>query len=168
DEFIEVVNRTNTPINVGGYALRDADAVRFTFPAGTIIPAGEAAVVFGGGHPAGEFGNAGANGLVFTAGSAGLSLNNGSDMISLLGAASQVIESVSYTSLEGNANQSLNRNPELFGAAFALHSAMPGSNGRLFSPGARVSGSPFASGPRIASLVPDSAPVNAPPFDMTI
>src|SRR5205085_3966618 len=68
DEFIEVVNRTNAPINVGGYALRDADAVRFTFPAGTIIPAGEAAVVFGGGHPAGEFGNAGANGLVFTAG----------------------------------------------------------------------------------------------------
>src|SRR5205085_3640871 len=77
DEFVEVVNRTSAPINVGGFKLHDANAVRFTFPAGTMIPAGEAAVVFGGGHPAGEFGNAHVNGLVFTAGSAGLSLNNG-------------------------------------------------------------------------------------------
>ncbi|HKP12376.1 MAG TPA: lamin tail domain-containing protein, partial [Blastocatellia bacterium] len=68
DEFIEVVNRTETPVNIGGYALRDTDAVRFTFPAGTMLPAGEAAVVFGGGSPTGDFGNARANGLVFTAG----------------------------------------------------------------------------------------------------
>jgi Lamin Tail Domain/IPT/TIG domain len=168
DEFIEIINRTNAPINIGGYALRDLDAVRFTFPAGTMIPAGEAAVVFGGGTPTGDFGNAHVNGLVFTAGSAGLSLNNGGDTISLLDAASQTIESITFTSTEGNANQSLNRNPEIFGSSFATHSSLPGSGGRLFSPGAQVNGAPFTAGPRITSLMPNSAPLNTPPFDMTI
>ena len=168
DEFIEVVNRTSTPVNVGSYALRDTDAVRFTFPAGTIIPAGEAAIVFGGGTPTGEFGNARANGLIFTAGSAGLSLNNGGDTISLLDAASQTIESITYTSTEGGANQSINRNPEIFGTGFLPHMSMPGNGGRLFSPGTLVNGSPFTTAPRITNIMPDSAPVNSPPFDVTI
>src|SRR5205807_9738414 len=64
--------------------------------------------------------------------------------------------------------QSLNRNPEIFGAAFATHSTMPGSNGRLFSPGAQVNGAAFTVGPRLIRLMPDSAPLNKPPFDMAI
>jgi Lamin Tail Domain/IPT/TIG domain len=168
DEFIEVVNRTSTPVSIGSYAVRDTDAVRFTFPAGTIIPAGEAAVVFGGGTPAGEFGNARANGLVFTAGSAGLSFNNGGDTISLLDAASQIIETITYTSTEGGANQSINRNPEIFGTGFLPHTSMPGNGGRLFSPGTLANGSPFTTAPRITNIMPDSVPVNAPAFDMTI
>ncbi|MFL6278195.1 MAG: lamin tail domain-containing protein [Blastocatellia bacterium] len=167
DEFVEVVNRTEQPINVGGYALRDTDAVRFTFPAGTIIPAGEAAVVFGGGTPTGDFGNARVNGLVFKA-SGGLSLNNGGDTISLLGTGSQVIESLTFTSVEGNANQSLNRNPEIFGTAFATHSSVAGSGGRVFSPGTLVNGTPFTAGPRLTSLMPDSVILNTPAFDMAV
>src|SRR5262249_38771669 len=73
DEFIELINRSTEPLNIGGYSVRDSDAVRVTFPSGTVIPAGEVAVVFGGGSPRGDFGNAMANGLVFTA---TLSLNN--------------------------------------------------------------------------------------------
>jgi hypothetical protein len=168
DEFVEVVNRTNVAINLGGYKLRDLDAVRFTFPAGATIPAGEAAVVFGGGTPTGEFGNAKVNGLVFTAGSGGLSLNNGGDTLSLLDPANQVIEAITYGSTEGNANQSLNRNPEIVGTIFAPHTSVPGSGGRLFSPGARVDGMPFTRGPRISSISPDSVPLNAPAFDLTI
>ncbi|MFL6216274.1 MAG: lamin tail domain-containing protein [Blastocatellia bacterium] len=168
DEFIEVVNRTDMPINIGGFKLRDADAVRFTFPAGTMLPAGEAAVIFGGGNPTGEFGNAAANGLVFTAGSSGLSLNNGGDTISLLDAAGQTIESITFTSAEGGANQSINRNPELIGTMFKTHSTMTGSNGRLFSPGTFVTGAPFTTAPHITSIQPDSAPLNSPPFDVTI
>jgi Lamin Tail Domain/IPT/TIG domain len=165
DEFIEVVNRTDAPISIGGYALRDADAVRFRFPPGTIIPAGEAAVVFGGGTPTGDFGNARANGLVFKA--ASLSLNNSGDTLSLLDAAGQIVESFTYGATEGGANQSINRNPEFVGA-FVKHSSIQGSSGRLFSPGTQVGGAPFTAAPHIIGITPESAPLGAPPFDLTI
>src|SRR5581483_5557145 len=167
DEFIEVVNRTNASIDVGRYALRDTDAVRFTFPVGTMIPAGEAAVVFGGGNTTGDFGNARQNGLVFKATST-LSLNNTGDTISLLGPASQVLEAITYGSTEGGADQSINRNPEITGTAFATHSTMTGSNGRLFSPGTLVNGQPFTTAPHLTDLMPNNAPRNSPPFDMLI
>jgi hypothetical protein len=83
DEFVEVVNSGTTALNVGGFTISDATQIRFTFPTGKMIPAGEAAVIFGGGTPTGSFGNASANGLVFTALSGGLSLNNGGDTITV-------------------------------------------------------------------------------------
>lgn len=162
DEFVEIMNRTDAPVDVGSFTISDADAQRFVFPPGTLIPAGEVAVVFGGGHPQGDFGNAGANGLVFTSG--GLSLNNTGDTITLKNSSGSAIESVTFGSAEGNANQSLNRNP----IAFALHSTIPGSGGRLFSPGTEVDGTPFTSGPRLTSINPTSANQNSPPFDMTV
>jgi hypothetical protein len=165
DEFVEIVNRTSTPIEVGGFTVHDADAVRFTFPPGTVIPAGEAAVVFGGGNPQGDFGNARTNGLIFTA---ALSLNNGGDTISLRDASTATVESIAYGSTEGSANQSINRNPDLIGIPLVAHSTVPGSAGRLFSPGTLVNGSAFSAGPRITSLSPDSAKKDAPPFDMTL
>lgn len=166
DEFVEILNRTDAPFDIGGFSISDADAQRFVFPSGTVIPAGEAAVVFGGGHPQGEFGSAGANGLVFTSG--GLSLNNTGDTITLKNSAAAAIESVTFGSSEGGANQSLNRNPDGGGITFAPHSTIPGSAGRLFSPGAQVNGMPFTAGPRLTSISPDSANLNSPPFDLTV
>lgn len=166
DEFVEIMNRTDAPVDIGSFTISDADAQRFVFPPGTLIPAGEVAVVFGGGHPQGQFGNAGANGLVFTSG--GLSLNNTGDTITLKNSAAAAIESVTFGSSEGNANQSLNRNPDGGGITFALHSSIPGSAGRLFSPGAQVDGSPFTLGPRLTSLSPESASQGSPPFDLTV
>lgn len=165
DEFIEVINRTGDPIDVGGYAISDADSLRFTFPTGTIIPAGEVAVIFGGGVPAGEFGNAMFNGLVFTA---ALSLNNSGDTIAIKNEVGALIESVSFGAIEGGANQSINRNPDEAGVAFAFHSSIPGSGGRLFSPGNRVNGSAFTIGPRITSIDPVSAKLGDPAFDLTV
>jgi len=168
DEFVEIVNRTNTPIDIGGFTVRDADTQRFVFPAGIMLPAGEAAVIFGGGSPQGEFGNARLNGLVFAIGSAGLSLNNGGDTITLKDSNGTTIESVTYGSTEGNANESINRTPDVTGFAFATHSSIPGSGGRLFSPGTLVNGSPFTLAPRITSISPDSAMQGEPPFDLTV
>ncbi|HKA21146.1 MAG TPA: IPT/TIG domain-containing protein [Blastocatellia bacterium] len=165
DEFIEIVNRTSAPVDVSGFAVLDADATRFTFPTGAVIPAGEAAVIFGGGHPQGDFGNARSNGLVFTA---ALSLNNSGDTIVLKNASALPVETITYGATEGSANQSLNRNPDLVGIHFTAHSTVPGSGGRLFSPGTLVNGSPFSVGPRITSLNPDNAKRDAPPFDMTV
>ena len=165
DEFVEIVNRTGAPIDVGGFTVRDADAQRFVFPPGTSIPAGEAAVIFGGGSPQGDFGNARANGLVFTA---SLSLNNTGDTITLKNSSAVTVESVTYGSTEGNASQSINRNPDVSGIGFAPHSSISGSGGRLFSPGTLVNGSPFSLGPRITSIAPDSAKKGALPFDMNV
>jgi lamin tail-like protein/IPT/TIG domain-containing protein len=166
DEFVEIMNRTDAPVDIGSFTISDADAQRFVFPPGTLIPAGEVAVVFGGGHPQGDFGNAGANGLVFTAG--GLSLNNTGDTITLKNSAAAAIESVTFGSSEGGANQSLNRNPDGGGITFVPHSTIPGSGGRLFSPGAQVNGTPFTSGPRLTSISPTSANQGSAPFDLTV
>ncbi|MEK6324788.1 MAG: lamin tail domain-containing protein [Acidobacteriota bacterium] len=165
DEFIEVLNRTGVPVDVGGYSISDADSLRFTFPPDTIIPAGEVAVIFGGGTLAGEYGNALVNGLAFTA---ALSLNNTSETITIKNASAVTIESVTYGTAEGNANQSINRNPDESGIAFASHSSIAGSGGRLFSPGTRVNGSPFTLAPRITSIDPISAKLGDPPFDLTV
>jgi hypothetical protein len=165
DEFVEIVNRTDVPIDVGGFTVRDADAQRFVFPPGAVIPAGEAAVIFGGGNPQGDFGNARANGLLFTA---SLSLNNTGDTITLKNSSAVTVESITYGSTEGNANQSINRTPDVSGIAFATHSSIPGSGGRLFSPGTLVNGSPFTLGPRITSIAPDNAKKGALPFDMNV
>ena len=165
DEFIEVLNRTGGPADVGGFSISDADSIRFTFPIGTIIPANEAAVIFGGGNPTGEFGNARINGLVFKS---VLSLNNSGDTITIKDGANNIVETVAFGSAEGSINQSINRNPDGSGTIFAPHSTIAESNGRLFSPGARVSGEPFTVGPRIPEINPDSAPLNSSPFDMSI
>lgn len=152
DEFVEIVNRAGEAADVGGFSISDQSQVRFVFPLGTIIPANESAVIFGGGRPKGEFGNAGLNGLVFVA---NLSLGNTGDLITLKDRGSVVVEIVAFGAAEGSANQSLNRNPDAIGTGFTAHSTIAGSGGRLFSPGARVDGSPFTPGPRIARIDPD-------------
>jgi lamin tail-like protein/IPT/TIG domain-containing protein len=165
DEFVEVVNRTGSPINIGGFSISDGDQLRFTFPTAAILPAGEAAVVFGGGGPHGEFGNAAINGLVFTA---VLSLNNTGDTIVLKDGAGSVIEQIIYSSSEGSANQSITRNPDVTGISFSPHSAITASHGTLFSPGTFADGAPFTAGPRIARIKPDRAPVGSEPFSIEI
>jgi lamin tail-like protein len=164
DEFIELINRSTEPLNIGGYSVRDSDGVRLTFPSGTVIPAGEVAVIFGGGSPRGDFGNAAANGLVFTA---VISLNNTGDTITITNSSGVAVESVTYSSAEGSANQSINRNPESIGH-FVPHSTVPGSAGRLFSPGTLVDGSTFSIGPRITRIDPDHALLSQQPFDVSI
>ena len=165
DEFVEIVNRTSAPVEISGLTIHDAAAARFTFPTGTVIPGGESAIVFGGGSPAGEFGNARVNGLVFIA---GLSLNNTGDTISIADSGGMTIESVTYGSGAGNANEAFNRDPDVVGTSFVRHSSVAGGEGRLFSPGTLVNGQPFTSGPRISGIAPDQAPLNSPPLDIIV
>jgi len=165
DEFVEILNRSTASIDVSGFTISDNDAQRFIFPSGTLIPAGEAAVIFGGGTPHGDFGNARANGLVFTA---NLSLNNGGDTITFKDGTGAQIEKVVFGATEGGAGQSINRNPDGAGVGFSNHSTIAASGGRLFSPGTQVDGTPFTSGPRITSIHPDTATQGDPQFDMTV
>ncbi|MDQ5844333.1 MAG: lamin tail domain-containing protein, partial [Acidobacteriota bacterium] len=149
DEFVELVNSTTHDINVSGYQLLTrggagtSDVVRFTFPSGTILPGCSAIVIFGGGTFSFNdplFGGA----QVFKAPSA-LSLINSAGVISLRDQSQGIVNLVSYggsTGLNGNADQSLTRSPDVTGK-FTLHQSASGASGASFSPGRRVSGTPF-------------------------
>src|SRR5439155_18499842 len=101
DEFVELVNEGTAPLNIGLFTISDATTTRFTFPAGKVIPPGEAAVVFGGGTAIGAFGNAAVNGLVFVAGGSGLSLNNGGDTITIKDNLGVPVTSLTFGASEG-------------------------------------------------------------------
>lgn len=167
DEFVELINIGSAPLNVGGFTISDAAQVRFTFPAGKIIPAGEAAVVFGGGTPTGSFGNAMANGLVFAVGGSGLSLNNGADSIIVKDNLGMEVARRDYPSADGSANQSITRSPDISGA-FVRHSLATGSGGALFSPGLRVNGTTFSDAPHITHISPEEILQSASPFELTV
>ncbi|MDT4896592.1 MAG: large repetitive protein [Acidobacteriota bacterium] len=174
DEFVELVNTTAINKDISGYQLltrsstATSDTVRFTFPSGTIFPAGSAIVIFGGGtidatKPV--FGGA----QVFKASSSsGLALSNDGGVVTLREPSLAIASIFSYgdsVGLDGGANQSLTRSPDAGAGAdcgnFKLHSTAEGSIGN-FSPGTRVNGTPFAPGlARLASITisPPSASV---------
>jgi predicted extracellular nuclease len=139
DEFVEIFNNSGTDVDVGGWTLSDGYGVRHTFPAGTVVPASCAIVVFGGGTPTGAFGGA----IVQTANGAysQLGLNNSGDTVTLNDGSTDVAEET-YGS-EGGDAQSLTRDPDVTGS-FVKHSVATGSGGALFSPGTMVDGAKFA------------------------
>ena len=158
DEFIELVNTTTRDLDLSGYELLTSgaatDVTRHKFAAGTVLSAGTAIVVFGGGTTNAlnsTFGGA----LVFKASTGGLSLLNAGGVVSLRDASGQLITSLSYGNsigLRGDANQSLTRSPDISGT-FTLHQSAPGSNGALFSPGTHLNGEPFLAHPAISQIV---------------
>ncbi|MCM3902461.1 MAG: lamin tail domain-containing protein [Pyrinomonadaceae bacterium] len=160
DEFIELVNTTGRDLDLNAYQLRTRgpgainDIVRHRFAEGTILAAGTALVVFGGGnldHTDVAFGGA----RIYKASTGGLSLLNSGGVITLRDSAGTIITSLSYggsTGLRGDANESLTRSPDVTGS-FRLHHTVPEGEGRLFSPGVRVNGTAFQPLPAIANVV---------------
>ncbi|MDX6529932.1 MAG: large repetitive protein [Blastocatellia bacterium] len=170
DEFIELVNTTTHDIDISGYQLfsrsssTTTDTLRHRFAAGSILAACSASVVFGGGaldpnDPA----FAGA--LVVKASSGGLSLTNGGGAITLRDSTGAIITSLTWggsTGLNGDANQSMTRSPDISGT-FVLHQSASGDGDRSFSPGTQVNGAGFIqcnSFVRI-EVTPSSAAIDA-------
>jgi len=144
DEFVELVNNSSMDVDLTNWML-SADGgttINYTFPSGSILPAGSSIIVFGGGSPADNFGGA----LLQTANNLGLT-NSGGE-ITLLDGSGNVIQEITYGSEAGN-GQSLTRDPEIDGA-FVLHSNATNSAGALFSPGTHVDGSPFGADHAVA------------------
>ncbi len=136
DEFIEIVNVSTNVLNLAGVTVSDGVQVRFTFPEGTFIKCGQAAVVFGGGNPTGVFGYS----LVFTS-SSGLGLNNSGDTITIKAADGTVITSMTYGSNAGD-NQSVVLYPELDpSGSYLKHTQL---SGLKFSPGTYANGQFFS------------------------
>ena len=151
DEFIELVNSNELEsINISGYSIFDRtglsnDEPRHVFPEGTILNAGEAIVVFGGGNPTGEFGGS----IVQNASSGQLNLTNSNDFIAIKNTENIILLSFSVEALSDNPNESYTRNPDVLGS-FEQHSdVVPGI---LFSPGTKIDGSSFGNTTSIKSL----------------
>jgi uncharacterized protein (TIGR03437 family) len=156
DEFVEVLNRSPSPVDISGVVVTDTTARRFTVPAGTILAPGSSLVVFGGGAPSQvdpAFGGA----SVFVA--ASLGLNDAGDAVSLklpVGNVEITIASQSYGTAEAGAppapvDQSLTRSPDAStdstGGALIAHTHATDAATRRYSPGTRADGTPFNSPP---------------------
>jgi uncharacterized protein (TIGR03437 family) len=159
DEFVELVNSTTRDLDLTGYQIQTRaanasnDTVRHRFAAGTLLPAGTAIVVFGGGaldSSNNSFGRA----QIVRASSGGLSLNNSGGVITLRDKSGAVVSSMSYgasVGIAGDANQSVTRAPDVAGS-FVLHEGAPDSQGQAFSPGLKVNGSPFLPEPAVSLI----------------
>ncbi len=137
DEFIELLNVSDSAFDLSDYEIHDGVGMRHVFPAGTLLAAGRAIVVFGGGSPVGGFGGS----LVQTASSGLLGLNNSGDTILLKtpGGGSTLLE----FEYDGSVlDESMSRSPDGSGV-FVAHSQASGAGGVLYSPGVTVDGNTF-------------------------
>jgi uncharacterized protein (TIGR03437 family) len=156
DEFIELLNNSNAPLDLSGIVLADATSNRFTFPPNTTLEVGRCVVVFGGGAPPVSdpaFGGA----LIFTTGSLGL--NDGGDTVTVKLPASSGDIIIAMQAFGNGASgappapsdQALTRAPDAeigtSGGSFIAHASAANANGRVYSPGTRADGTPFGSAP---------------------
>jgi len=140
DEFIELINVSNSDIDLSGYEFYDNTNLvqgmpNHVVPPGTIINSNSAYILFGGGNPTGSFGNA----IVHVASAAFLNLNNSSDTLTIKDDIGNVIIVFDVEALSNNPDESYSRIPDICGA-LVQHNSL--SNG-VFSPGTRIDGSPF-------------------------
>jgi endonuclease/exonuclease/phosphatase family metal-dependent hydrolase len=135
-EYVELVNSGGTAVDISGWTISDATAVRHVFASGTTLGAGKAIVVFAGASaiPAGL-----SNAIASSTGS--FVLGNSGDTVKLA-SPSGLVDSVTYTSALASADGvSMNRSPDGDPTgAFVLHTALSASPR---SPGVRVSGASF-------------------------
>ena len=165
DEFIELINSTTRQLDLSGYRLetRAADnmnILRHRFAAGTVLPAGTALVVFGGGNPLLDDPMFGGSQVVRSS-TGSLSLNNNGGTISLRTPSSELVTLVTYgnaVGLPANLNQSLTRDPDINGA-FALHTEVAE---RSFSPGTRSNGVAFSPVPTVPTPSPSPSATPTP------
>jgi hypothetical protein len=155
DEFIELLNNSNAPVDISGIIIADATSNRFTVPANTTLAAGRALLIFGGGTPPVSDPAFGGALILAVSGSGTLSLNDSGDTVNVklnFGGSDHLIASVTYGGT-GNpvapSDQSLTRSPDAeigtTGGAFVAHSTATNAAGRTFSPGTRADGTPFGS-----------------------
>jgi hypothetical protein len=141
DEFVELVNVGDGPLDLSGWTLADSIRTRLTFPSGTSIPAGGVLVVLGGG----------ASMLPVPAIIApGLYLNNAGDTVRIRRPDGELATERVYGA-EGNQNSSLNHqidgDPD---SPVIRHVTVWGTPA---SPGTRGDGTPWTDTP------PPPAPV---------
>jgi len=141
DEFVEILNYGSNSVDLTGWSLSDALAIRHVFPSDTELLPYQYLAVFGGGAPQFD------DGIFWQVATTGaLILNNTNETIFLRDVNADVIDQVHYGS-EGDNDQSLTRYPEGTSLVFVEHKGLPQSAGAAFSPGTGVDGKPLAVSP---------------------
>ena len=137
-EFVELVNPAGTAVDLSGWTVSDAAALRHTFAAGTTLGAGKAIVVFGG---ASGIPGTVTNAVAASTGS--LNLSNSSETVTVKNAQGTTVSTATFSSsLTGTDGVSANRNPDASSSGtFVLHTSVVA--GRSSSPGTRSGGSAF-------------------------
>ena len=140
DEFVELVNVSNSNLDISGYEFYDnanlmSGVPNHIVPPGTVLSPMKAYVVFGGGNPTGDFGGA----IVHTASASVLNLNNSSDTLTIKNDIGETIIVFDVEALSNNPNESYSRLPDICGDFVQHNSTSLG----LFSPGTKSNGDPF-------------------------
>jgi hypothetical protein len=145
DEFVEIANLGQAEMDLAGWSLSDAVALRSNFYEGDVLVKRGAVIVYGGRSSGSEpvLGD-GVLALPATEGTSGLGLNNSGDTITLRNADGHVIDRVKFGSISKNRG-SVTRHPGLNGA-FAFHGAMANA---AVSAGTWPSGAPFTEDPMV-------------------
>lgn len=136
DEFVEIFNSALTAVDLSSLTVWDSTTTRHVFPAGTYLPSGCVAVVFGGGTPTGSFGGA----PVQVASTGSLILNDSGDTVSV-NAGATVLATETYPG--ATTNVSFTHDPDGQAGTLELHNTATGSTGN-FSPGTKVDGTSFS------------------------
>ena len=148
DELVELVNHLGVAVDLTGWTLSDAAAVRHTFPNPTTVPAGGSIVVFGSGNPT-YFPARHVSGHAQVASTGTLGLNNSADSMILRTPAALTIAQVNYANSDVTSARSRNAATDgqaqpvpAASADYVLHDTITGAVGTL-SPGLRIDGSGF-------------------------
>lgn len=151
DEFLELANVSDVTVDLSGVAIVETDfptLPRHTFPSGTVLRAGEAVVVFGGGAVSRL---SEANVQFFVADNEdhslqyGLSLRNAGEAVEIVAADGRTIASIGYGDSgaeDAVQDASLVLSPDVWGTRYADHSGVSGSTGD-YSPGTWADGTAF-------------------------
>lgn len=141
DAFVEIVNQTSNNLDMAGFIVSDAVAIRHRFTS-ELVRAGGAIVVFDGGSTA-NFTNPPAQ-----LASTGRLFLDDPDSVVLYSPQTTMIDRVDFSGL--NQAESYTRNPDITGP-FTNHLLASGGSARA-SPGRRVDGSTFLPGVPVVDI----------------
>ena len=144
DEFVEIANLGQADVDMAGWSLSDAVALRSNFYEGDVLAKRGAVIVYGGRSSGSEpVLDEGILALPATEGTSGLGLNNSGDTITLRNADEHVIDRIKFG--KPSSKGSMTRDPGLNGV-FADHSTVADA---AVSAGTWPSGAPFTEDPTV-------------------
>ncbi len=150
DEFVELVSVANVPVDIGGFTISDRVQVRYSFPMGTVLPPGDAIVVFGGGDPTtftADFGEAQVLSVhPNNPDGHGLALRDAGDEVIVRDPDLRLVAAMEYGDVRMVAPEnrySLTLEPQVSGIVYVPFPEAPGSRGARFSPGRQSCGRAF-------------------------
>lgn len=139
DEFIEVFNNYEVPLDISLYTIEVSGIIKHEFSDSTILPPKSFMVVFGGGQPTGTFGGS----RVVLSSKNGLNLGNAGSTVILKNRAGVILDTFTYSG--ENIDASWVREPDISGD-FVPHDEVNAAFKEPFSPGTLNSSFPYNNG----------------------